>query len=345
MTLNTTESLVATQTPNSTIEEHITLDSNVDRGTLVPYLHENINQEQYQVMVLIYSVPMVIVMCFSNVVMAVTIYHTKEVIIQKNMFLKSWILVDFLMVLVLMILIGMASDAQHLYQYGHKECTAVIGFTTFPIWLGLFHTILCSYDRYVSVLHSSSYENTFSSKKIYLYVLCGWMISIVFSCVALLWETDISGKYTCSLLILHRGYLILISIVYFGIISVILVYLYTRIYFHVQRHQSQVHVTHTMAQEQLIADSTFAKIMFLNTLLFVSLWLPFNLIALTSLGDFYGRKSWQTALLCSFFIGSIGSTCKFFVFCTLSHSFRMLVLNILTCRHRIHPMTSSGMLT
>ena len=89
MVLNTTEELVTTQTPNFTIKEHITLDSYANRGTLVTHLHQNINQEQYQVMVLIYSVPMVIVMCFSNVLMAVAIYHTKEVIIQKNMFLKK----------------------------------------------------------------------------------------------------------------------------------------------------------------------------------------------------------------------------------------------------------------
>ena len=321
------------------------MDIGTDHQSIVNSWYTNVNKEQYQVIVLIYSVPMVILMFCSNVLMAFAIYHTKEVVIQKNVFLRSWILVDFLMAFVLIILIGMASDANRLYGYGLRQCTAAIGFTTFPIWLGLFHAALCSYDRYIGVLHSSHYENTFTKKKILLYVFCGWMISVFLSCISLMLTSEISEKHTCSLLILRRGYLVLISIVYFGVVSVIIIYFYTRVYFHVQRHQSQVHVTHTIAQEQLVADSTFAKIMFLNTILFVSLWMPFNVIALTSLGDVNGRKSWQTALLCSFFIGSIGSACKLFVFCALNHSFRILVLNILTFRHRIHPVTSSGMLT
>ena len=303
-----------------------------------------ISKEQYQVIVLIYSVPLVIIMLCTNGLLALAIYHTKDMGIKKNFFLRSWILVDFLVFLVLLILIGMASGARHLYDYGYKECVAVIGFTTFPIWLGQFHTVLCSYDRYASVLHSSQYETILSGRKIFLYIICAWIISVFCSCIPLMWEATISGTNTCNLLTLHKGYLILISVSYFIIVLGVIGYLYICIYLHVQRHQSQLHVTHTMAQDQLLADSTLAKIMFLNTLLFIALWLPFNLVSLTSLGDTNGRKGWQTALLCSFFIGSIGSTCKLFVFCIFSHDFRILVLNIITLRNRIHPMNSSGML-
>ncbi len=299
---------------------------------------------QYQVIVLIYSLPLLVVMLCSNVLLTLALYHTKDVVFRNNLILRSWILVDFVTALVLVLLVCMASATGSLYDYGYRECVVAVGFATFPIWLGHVHAVLCSYDRYVSVLHPGRYETIFSRRRMLLYLVGLWVASIFCSCIPLMFGKTFSGRNICSVLTIHRGYFVLMAILYFLVIFGALGYMYINIYMHVQRHNSQVHVTHTMTQDQLLADSRLAKIMFLNTILFASLWLPFCLVSLASLGDVTRRKSWQTALLCGYFIGSVFSACKLFVFCALSGDFRVLVVNIAKLKHRIHPVNSSGML-
>ena len=333
------------------MEDNVTFSYPADTTVLLEEAEDQmesdikLNKDQYQVIVLIYSVPLLLVMLGSIALLCLTIHYTNDLNIRNNMFLRSWILVDVIMMVVLVVLILMSSASNRLYEYGYRECVAAIAFTTFPIWLGQFHAVLCSYDRYVCILHSSNYETIFSKKRIFLFVLSGWLVSIFCSCIPLMFNASFSGRNTCSLLSLHKGYFIFISVVYFVLVSGVLAYFYIRIYMHVQHHNSQVHVTHTMAQEQLLTDARLAKIMFLNTILFVSLWLPFNIVCLAALGSVTTRKSWQTALLCSYFIGCVSSACKLFVFCALSNDFRILVANIVTLKHRVHPVTSSGMLS
>ena len=95
-----------------------------------------------------------------------------------------------------------------------------------------------------------------------------------------------------------------------------------------------MHVTHTLAQEQLVNEAKAAELVLQIVASYFLMWIPFLVACL--IGD-VNDKGWVVLLLLSYVIGNLGSVMKIVALMVCSQQAREAAKGIVTFKKRIQP--------
>ncbi len=267
-----------------------------------------------------------VIICASLPFLVLIIYIKES--LKTNIFIfLNWTVSEILSAFAVLVQTGFRNETREIN-------TTMAVLEIFPIWSSCSLAIFCIADAYMSVMMESHYDRLMSKKRIALYLCLIWIYSITWSCIPFAWNTDITGIYYGHLVTLHRFYLLLLSILHFIPGLILLGYCSWRMSRYLRDYETNMHVTHTLAQEQLVNEAKAAGLVLHIVAAYFLVWIPFIVACL--IGD-VNDKSWVVLLLLSYVIGNLGSVAKIVVLVVFSQQAREAAKGIITFKKRVQP--------
>ena len=247
--------------------------------------------------------------------------------------LLSWAAADLLLGLLLFVQICIS----HLDWAAVDKpalCTLWNGLQVYPLWVTDLHAVVCAIDRYIIVLCPNKYEVKLSKTRLRLYLGLSWGYGIAWTAIAFSWVGTEKEGQLCNLASLSHIYVFLLVMLHFLPALVACVFLYAKVLIHFRRHERQVHVTHTLTQDELVENTQLARVLLCVTVLYALAWLPFSLVGLARASDPPPGSRWHLALLYTYLIGLIGCLSKLPLFTVFHPDFRAGLKNVLGIRKK-----------
>ncbi len=271
----------------------------------------------------LYSVGTIIFICnlTTNVLFIAAVikrsWHKRKIYVV----ILSWTGADLLLGLSLFIQIATA----HIEWIANDvlyPCLFWNGIQLYPVWVGCAHMVICAVDRFIIVLYPNKYENRVSWTRLRMYLLLSWAYALLWTAIVFLWYNSDMESGWCNLNILSSVYIFLFVMLHYIPACVACLFLYVKVFMHFRRHERQVHVTHTLTQDELVINTKLAQLLLLASILFPISWLPFCIVSFARASPLPVTSDWHVALLYTFLIGNIGSVVKMPLFATKNSEFR-----------------------
>ena len=299
-------------------EEEIMSEDNTTNHAIQDY-----NITLYTIGAILFVVDLTASILFSIVIIKKAL-HQKKIYIS----LLSWVGAEILFGILLSIQISIA----HMdWTMDDKPglCLFWNGMQVYPLWVCNLHAVICAIDRYVIVLYPNKYELKLSKSKLKLYIGCSWVYGVLWTAIAYAWYGKESEGQLCNLCSLNHIYVFLLVMLHFIPTTIACVFLYAKVFMHFRRHERQVHVTHTLTQDELVDNTQLAKIILWITVFYAIAWLPFCLIGLVRASNLPLNSKWHTALLYAYLVGLSGCLFKLPLFTIFDEEFRSTLKNLL----------------
>ena len=267
-----------------------------------------------------------VIICSSLPFLVLIIYMKES--LKTNIFIfLNWTVSEILAAFAVLVQTGFRNETREIN-------TTMAVLEIFPVWSTFSLAIFCIMDAYLSVMHESHYDRLMSKKRVAVYLILLWTYSIMWSCLPFAWNTRITGIYYGHLIALHRFYLLLLSIFHFIPGFILLGYCSFRMSKYLRDYENNMHVTHTLAQEQLVNEAKAAELVLQIVASYFLMWIPFLVACL--IGD-VNDKGWVVLLLLSYVIGNLGSVMKIVALMVCSQQAREAAKGIVTFKKRIQP--------
>ena len=265
---------------------------------------------------------------FIIVIIKKTLHQTKIYIS-----LLSWVVADILFGILLFIQISIA-HMDWVLEDKPALCLFWNGMQVYPLWTCNLHAVVCAIDRYIIVLYPNKYELKLSKLRLKLYISCSWAYGIVWTSVPYIWYGKESQDQLCNLCSLNHIFVFLLIVLHFIPTTIACIFLYAKVFMHFRRHERQVHVTHTLTQDELFDNTRLARILLCITVIYAIAWIPFSLIGLIRASNLPLNSQWHIALFYAYLIGLVGCLFKLPLFTIFDLEFRSGLKNILGIRKK-----------
>lgn len=215
---------------------------------------------------------------FGNLLVCFAVYRNPTLRRPSNYYLISLALSDILQALFTMPLsIGMLPTSG--WRYGIPACYFMAISMLSLASTSIFTMALLAVNRYYKIVKPAKYPNTFTKKFILVTGSLAWIAPILNSILtAFVYGFDVSphpGLAICK--VEYKKFYFPILIVFQNTPFFIIVFCYWKIYKVVKMHNANV-----SWQNSNVVEVNISKTLFTTVILFVSLWVPSNIILLMS---------------------------------------------------------------
>ncbi len=248
----------------------------------------------------------------------------------------TWILISWTLG-ELMSTLGLFEEGTFQSNQNHVNLTMTV-IMVFPVWLTCAMATLSILDAYYAIIHSSRYEILVSKRRLGIYLFSLWIYSLFWSCLPYTWHKDVGEIYHSHISILHEWYLFLLFFVHYLPGFVLLIYIRVRVSRYMQYYQDNMHVTHTLAHQQLLADIKTSNLVLNIATLYYIIWILFY--GTCFMGVFPLQNTEKPLLLC-FFIGNLASVLKVVMLLMCSKHARSVLTKVCTFKGRVQESPES----
>ncbi len=248
----------------------------------------------------------------------------------------TWILVSWTLGELISTL-GFFEEGTFESDQNHMNLTMTV-IMVFPVWLTCAMATLSILDAYFAIIHSSRYEILVSKRRLGIYLFFLWIYSMLWSCLPFTWHKDVADLYHSHISILHEWYLFLLFLVHYLPGFILLIYIRVRVSRYMQYYQDNMHVTHTLAHQQLLVDIKTSNLVLNIATLYFLIWIPFY--GTCFVGVFPLKDIEKTQLLC-FFIGNLASVLKVIMLLMCSKHARDALTKVCAFKGRVEESQES----
>ena len=269
----------------------------------------------YRLTLYVFGTVIFVLVLFMNLMLFVLVVRYPRLRTPPTVPVVSWGVLDLvagLLLLSLMALDHLATTPRTSYHL----CKFWACLQIFPLLASSTHLFILALDRYVAVMWPLRYAVIVSGRRMQCYLAFTWIYGLLMACIPLVWNwrDDTGEQRFCNMSLFPRYYPALPLLHTVGMVTGTFV-IFFKIFTHIRRHQRQVHVTHTLTQEQLMADHKVAKVFLLVGVIFVVTWFPYLLTwFLTMVLKSPSDTLWM-CLLISYLVGTTNSASKMVVYC------------------------------
>lgn len=238
----------------------------------------------YRIVVYVVGSPLAAFILTANILLLLLLCRYPKLQTKTSLMMRSWAFADLLTGLLLVVLLAVVS-IDWPFVDNKYWCLLWLSLNMIPLLLSCSHVVFLALDRYMAIKFPSRYPDGISHVKLRLYLGLAWVYALLLSFLTYLWhasEAVIDGQ--CSFVLYHKYYNLLILLLHCIPCVCLAVLLYAKSFLHVRRHERQVHVTHTLAQDQFLADHKTTKIFFFATVVHTLTWCPYFIALMVRLG-------------------------------------------------------------
>ncbi len=257
----------------------------------------------------------------------------KKELQQRKLFISllSWVVADILLG---MLLLGQIAIAHMDWQVSDNPALCLIwnALQVYPLWVSSLHAVICAIDRYIVVLCPNKYDVKLSKSRLKLYIGCSWGYGLLWILVPFIWYGKEKDGQICNISSLSHIYIFLLIVLHLLPATAACLCLYGRVLMHFRRHERQVHVTHTLTQDELVDNTRLARSLLYITILHSFVWFPFSLVGVARVFNLPLNSPWHMALLYAYLFGLVGCLFKLLLFGALDSEFRSSLKDVIGIR-------------
>ncbi|XP_064411276.1 trace amine-associated receptor 4-like [Latimeria chalumnae] len=248
----------------------------------------------YMVMYIFMSGAIIITM-IGNLLVIISISHFKQLQSPTNFFLLSLAIADFLLGFGIMPY-SMIRSIESCWYFGESLCKIHSGCDMMLCTASIFHLCFIAVDRYCAVCDPLHYSVRITIPVVMLFLVISWLVPICFAFGVMFTDSNAEGiedfvdSVSCTgfcVIILNKLWGVLAPVVAFFSPAVIMIGIYTKIFFVARRHA--VVINNTIDKVNFVKDiknkisknkeTKAAKTLSIVMGVFLLCWLPFMVIS------------------------------------------------------------------
>ncbi|XP_041362345.1 histamine H2 receptor-like [Gigantopelta aegis] len=281
----------------------------------------------FETIFIVISVVMLLVICFGNALTLVAVWRTKQLRTVASIYIVSLAVIDTMIGIGQSIRNFVFLWSQNVLDDHLVFCAFILIFLPILVSISGFCMVLIAIDRYIFILHPLRYEYLLTPKRAGIAIGTIWVVVPTICCSSV--HLDFRNGCTNDMLTRNTLYVVL-GIIFFAVISISIIFLYTRILIVARRHIRNIHSSSSIERNAILGPQKTWKLIkhFLVVFgIFFVCWLP---TIINSVISYFGEmEPWF--LIASYVLILLNSSTNFLVYAWMNRLYREAFKNLLCC--------------